>query len=44
MMQKENAGRREGQMLRLVLGDCIEKMQDIPGGSIEAIITDPPYG
>lgn len=44
MSQQENAGRREGQMLRLVLGDCIEKMRDIPEGTIAAIITDPPYG
>lgn len=31
-------------MLRLVLGDCIEKMRDIPEGAIGTIITDPPYG
>jgi len=43
-MTKEANGRREGQMLRLVLGDCIEKMRDIPEGTIGAIITDPPYG
>ena len=43
MVNEEN-GRREGQMIRLVLGDCIEKMQDIPSGTIKAIITDPPYG
>jgi DNA modification methylase len=28
----------------LMQGDCLEKMQDIPDGSIDAIITDPPYG
>ena len=43
MVNEEN-GRREGQMLRLVLGDCIEKMRDIPEGTSAAIITDPPYG
>ncbi len=43
-MTNEENGRREGQMLRLVLGDCIEKMRDIPEGAIGAIITDPPYG
>lgn len=25
-------------------GDCLEVMRDIPDGSIDAIITDPPYG
>jgi len=43
-MTNEGNGRREGQMIRLVLGDCIEKMQDIPPGTIDAIISDPPYG
>ena len=28
----------------LMQGDCLERMQDIPDGSIDAIITDPPYG
>ena len=31
-------------MLNLIKGDCLEKMQDIESGSIDAIITDPPYG
>lgn len=43
-MTKKESGRREGQMIRLVLGDCVEKMQAIPEGTIGAIITDPPYG
>lgn len=25
-------------------GDCLELMRDIPDGSVDAIITDPPYG
>jgi site-specific DNA-methyltransferase (adenine-specific) len=28
----------------ILLGDCLELMKDIPNGSIDAIITDPPYG
>ena len=28
----------------LILGDCIEKMKELPANSIDAIITDPPYG
>ena len=25
-------------------GDCLQLMKNIPNGSIDAIITDPPYG
>lgn len=31
-------------MIRLIHGDCLEKMKDIPDGSIDLILTDPPYG
>jgi DNA modification methylase len=31
-------------MLDLRLGDCLEVMKDIPDKSVDAIITDPPYG
>jgi len=31
-------------MIDLKFGDCLEKMKDIPDGSVDAIITDPPYG
>ena len=31
-------------MIDLRLGDCLKLMKDIPSGSIDAIITDPPYG
>ena len=31
-------------MLKLLHGDCLELMKDIPDASIDAIITDPPYG
>jgi len=31
-------------MIKLFKGDCLEVMKSIPSGSIEAIITDPPYG
>ena len=27
----------------ILLGDCFELMKDIPNGSIDAVITDPPY-
>jgi len=31
-------------MIKLLKGDCLELMKDIETGSIDAIITDPPYG
>jgi len=31
-------------MLKLLHGDCLELMKDISDASIDAIITDPPYG
>jgi len=31
-------------MINLIKGDCLELMKSIPDGSIDAIITDPPYG
>lgn len=31
-------------MIDLRLGDCLELMRDIPDRSVDAVITDPPYG
>ena len=31
-------------MINLIKGDCLEAMKTIESGSIDAIITDPPYG
>ena len=31
-------------MIKLLKGDCLELMKSIPDASIDAIITDPPYG
>jgi len=31
-------------MINLMLGDCLEKMKEIPDGSIDMVMTDPPYG
>ena len=31
-------------MIDLIQGDCLEVMKTIESGSIDAIITDPPYG
>ena len=30
--------------IKLYHGDCLEVMKHIPDSSIDAIITDPPYG
>ena len=31
-------------MIQLIQGDCLTEMQKIQSGSVDAIITDPPYG
>ena len=31
-------------MVDLRLGDCLELMKDIPDGSVDFVLTDPPYG
>lgn len=30
--------------INLIKGDCLEKMKDIESGSVDLILTDPPYG
>jgi len=32
------------RMLKLIHGDCLEEMKKIPDGSIDMVLTDPPYG
>lgn len=29
---------------KITLGDCLEKLKDIPKNSVDVIVTDPPYG
>ena len=29
--------------VELILGDCLEKMRDIPSGSVDLVLVDPPY-
>lgn len=31
-------------MINLMLGDCLERMKEIPAGSVDLVLTDPPYG
>ncbi len=28
----------------LMMGDCLERMKEIPSGSVDMVLTDPPYG
>ncbi|MDH3563940.1 MAG: site-specific DNA-methyltransferase, partial [Gammaproteobacteria bacterium] len=30
--------------INLINGDCLEKMKEIESGSIDLVLTDPPYG
>ena len=30
--------------MRLELGDCLDKLKDLPDNSVDSIVTDPPYG
>jgi site-specific DNA-methyltransferase (adenine-specific) len=41
MIVQEKKG---GQFFNLINGDCLTEMQNIPDNSIDAIVTDPPYG
>src|SRR3546814_17715543 len=34
----------EYRMYDLRLGDCLEVMRSMPDGSVDSIVTDPPYG
>ncbi len=34
----------EQERCKLVLGDCLEKLKDIPDNSVGLVLTDPPYG
>ena len=31
-------------MINLIQGDCLERMKEIPDGSVDMVLTDPPYG
>lgn len=32
------------QEIKLMQGDCLELLKDIPDGSVDMVLTDPPYG
>ena len=29
---------------QLLLGDCLDRLRELPDSSVDAIVTDPPYG
>jgi DNA modification methylase len=31
-------------MINLMIGDCLERMKEIPDGSVDMVLADPPYG
>ena len=31
-------------MINLIQGDCLERLKEIPDGSVDMILTEPPYG
>jgi DNA modification methylase len=39
----ENTDKKENNM-RLLLGDCLDKLKELEDNSIDSIVTDPPYG
>ena len=30
--------------MKLILGDCLEKLKELPDNSVDSVVTDPPYG
>lgn len=36
--------RSEDGSIRLVCGDCLEVLKTLEPGSVDAVVTDPPYG
>ena len=32
------------KMIKLMQGDCLERIKEIPDNSVDMILTDPPYG
>ena len=42
-MSAEKLKRSKIMSVNLMLGDCLERMKEIPDGSVNTILTDPPY-
>ena len=44
MLVALNAELDTGIAMNLMFGDCLERMKEIPDGSVDMILADPPYG
>lgn len=40
----EAAPAATGDRWRIVQGDCLESLRELPDSSVDAVVTDPPYG
>ena len=43
MLVALNAELDTGIAMNLMLGDCLERMKEIPDGSVDLTVTSPPY-
>lgn len=43
-MHYDEQRERDNESIRLMQGDCLERMKEIESGSVDMILTDPPYG
>jgi len=43
-LEQRKAENRQVELKNLILGDALEKVLEIPDGSVDLLITDPPYG
>ncbi len=44
LKQKAMLKQKESQLIKLMQGDCLDRMQEIESGSVDMVLADPPYG
>ena len=44
MKKESNLSDIKNENVWLMKGSCLERMKEIPDGSVDLILTDPPYG
>ena len=44
MSLKKFVNKQDENSIRLINGDCLEKLKEIEDNSVNSIVTDPPYG
>jgi len=42
--REEQTREKEVELKNLYQGDCLDKIEEIPEGSVDCVVTDPPYG